>query len=787
MYTTSTTISRSQTASVYLIFTASGAAALVYQMIWARWLSLVFGNTTTSVSIVLGSFMLGLALGSYLIGKRLPKIANPMLIYAYLELGIGLFALSFPWLSALVEDLFTTIVTVNTSLPFSLLIRAILAFSLLVIPTTLMGATLPLLTDFFRRHPSLTRSWKVGVLYAANTFGAALGTLFASFVLIELLGVRSTTLLAAALNLVIAYLGLHLSKISSLRPFNHTTETLPQRATDTVKTVALGVLVASGAIALASEVLWTRALEIIIGNSTYAFATIVVIYLLGIAVGSGLTALVVNRLQALSLWLVGVQLAMGFWMLVAIWLFTLVGEELVKHGLKSLPMLTFLWSYVQAASILFPLAFLSGATFTIATKLIDPDSQEAQGVLIARAYAWNTIGAVVGALVAGFIIAVLLDYFQAIYLLAVGYGLTATVALLFLTPNLLTGWATTRDYPYQMPSGKLRYATVLVGILSLSLVGVSLFYTKADSRFVNRINQPESIWKVLYHQPGLQGITTVLSSRDHSLGDLLLVNGKGMTVKVTDTKMMAHLPLLVHPNPRHSLVICFGMGTTYRSAISYGGQVTVVELVKEVFDAFDYFYADAKVVRAYPKGHMMVNDGRNFLKLTKERFDVITVDPPPPIDAAGVTHLYAKEFLELARDHLAEGGIIAHWIPYPRGGGGVDDWQTFEMLLATFAEVYPYRLQLPGWHQIGLHVLGSMQPFQEFKGYFQQRLATVPITVTNDLNEWDEVPLSYFNQLKPLKSKSQMLLITDDHPYLEFNLLRMLQTGTPKFYPLVFW
>jgi spermidine synthase len=144
MNATSTTLSYRHSATVYLIFTASGAAALVYQMIWARWLSLVFGNTTTSVSIVLGSFMLGLALGSYLIGKRLPKIANPMLIYAYLELGIGMFAISFPCLSAMVEEIFTTIVNANTSLPFSLLIRAMLAFTLFGNPYDFNGGDLSL-------------------------------------------------------------------------------------------------------------------------------------------------------------------------------------------------------------------------------------------------------------------------------------------------------------------------------------------------------------------------------------------------------------------------------------------------------------------------------------------------------------------------------------------------------------------------------------------------------------------------------------------------------------------
>ncbi len=128
---------------------------------------------------------------------------------------------------------------------------------------------------------------------------------------------------------------------------------------------------------------------------------------------------------------------------------------------------------------------------------------------------------------------------------------------------------------------------------------------------------------------------------------------------------MAHLPMLVHPNPEDTLVICFGMGTSYRSAITHGGRVTTVELVDEVFAAFDHFFDDADEVRVYPDGRMITNDGRNFLKLTRDRYDVITIDPPPPIDGAGVGHLYSYDFLELARARLKPDGIMAHWIPAP--------------------------------------------------------------------------------------------------------------------------
>jgi spermidine synthase len=765
----------SHTTIVYTIFAASGAVALVYQMIWARWLGLIFGNTATSVSIVLGSFMLGLALGSHLVGRRLSKIANPIYLYAILEIGIGIFAICFPLITMMIEKLYTAMVSVETSFSITLVIRVCLAFALLAIPTTLMGATLPLLTDFFRRHPVFTHSWKVGVLYAMNTLGAALGTFTASFIMIEVLGVRSTMLVAAALNLLIGYLGLKLAKGTTLLPHDQRDESSTNPLINKTKALALGVLTASGAIALASEVLWTRTLEILIGNSTYAFAIIVVIYLVGIAIGSWLISLFVNRLKPLSMWLIGTQLAMGVWFLFSIWYFNVIGEELTGvNKLDFLPISVFLIIYLKASSILFPLAFLSGATFPLATKILDPHSQEAHGSLIALAYAWNTIGAVFGSLIAGFIIAVHFDFFQALYLLSFSYGLVALIALFYLTPLL---------------SAQTVYTRLTSGILGLSTIGLiafSLSYVNEDSRFVRRINNNNSQWYVAYHQPGLQGITTVLTSRQNANSHLLLINGIGMTVKVTDTKMMAHLPMLSHPNPQNTLVICFGMGTTYRSAISYGNKVTVVELVKEVLNAFDYFFDDAPAVRNYPKGRMVINDGRNFLKLSKEKYDVITIDPPPPVDAAGVTNLYSREFLELARDHLTKGGIMAHWIPVPRSGGGVNDWETFSMLLATFAEIYPHRMLVHGWNKIGMHVLGSMEPFQGGGEYFKQRLASAPPAVLKDLNEWDQVPLEYFQPLV-LEYNEHLRLNTDDRPFLEFNLLRMLRYGTMKDAQVIYW
>jgi spermidine synthase len=247
---------------IYALFTASGAAALTYQVLWARWLGLVFGNTATSISTVLAAFMLGLGLGSWVAGRLLPRTRDPMRVYAILELLIGLFALAFPLITAGVDAIFTAIISAESAPATRLAVRASLAFSVLVIPTTLMGATLPLLTEFFRRDPRASSTWKVGMLYATNTLGAALGTIATGFLLIELIGIRSTTLVAAGLNFLVAIIGYRYSRATVLQ--DPTPRGVARGQQSALAGLTLLVLACSGGVALASEVLWTRLLELLI-------------------------------------------------------------------------------------------------------------------------------------------------------------------------------------------------------------------------------------------------------------------------------------------------------------------------------------------------------------------------------------------------------------------------------------------------------------------------------------------------------------------------------------------
>jgi spermidine synthase len=693
-----------------------------------------------------------------------------MRFYAIMELGIGIFALCFPLLTQLTDFIFVSIVNTESPMEFSLSVRAVLAFVLLLAPTSFMGATLPLLTDFFRRSPRHSFSWKVGVLYATNTLGAALGTIAVSFLLIESLGVLMTTQLAAFLNLTVALLGYWISRSTKLIPLY--VEPVEKRRLVGMGKVAVGVLAVSGAAALASEVLWTRTLETLVGNSTYAFAMILFLYLLGIAAGSWIMSFAVKRLTALPLWLAGLQMLMGAWTLTAILLFDVIIDVFAQYGDVIVPLSTIFNHYIKAMSVLIPLAVLSGACFPVATRILDPRSEDAKGTLIAKAYAWNTIGALVGSLAAGFVIAPFFDYFQSLYVLAAVYGLTAVVTFAIIG---LSEYQVTIKRP----------AAVSLGVLYILLLVYSTSQINGESRFVKRINNFYNYFNLLYHKPGLQGVTSVLQSRVDPLFMNLLVNGRGMTSKTPATKMMAHLPMLYHPKPEDTLVICFGMGTTYRSAITYGGNVTVVELVKEVLDAFDHFFDDAPRVRAYPNGRIVVNDGRNFLKLTNEKYDVITIDPPPPIDGAGVNNLYSKDLIKLARSRLKKNGIMAHWIPYPGTRAGVDDDKIFQMLVNSFATVFPYSYLFESFEGFGVHIIGSMEPINLSFDRLYERWSTK--TVLQDIEEWGAIPFDYLQGIRTLKPIANIPVVTDDRPLLEFYLLRTLQHGGKKPHARTFW
>jgi hypothetical protein len=263
----------------------------------------------------------------------------------------------------------------------------------------------------------------------------------------------------------------------------------------------------------------------------------------------------------------------------------------------------------------------------------------------------------------------------------------------------------------------------------------------------------------------------------------LLVNGVGMTVLSHDTKFMVHLPMALHQGrPESALIICFGMGTSYRSALSWGVQTTAVELVPSVVEAFSFYHADAASVLDNPNGRIVIDDGRRFLKRTRENYDVIVVDPPPPPEAAGSSLLYSREFYELAKEHLKPNGILQIWLP---GATKI----TLQAVVRSLAEAFPYVRGFGGINGWGAHFLGSMQPIVPPSAI---RLADrLPPKARQDLMEWMNKSIfptlaDYFQPVLTNEAPIPLVLnpdmkiqITDDQPFNEYYLLREWRLYAP--------
>jgi spermidine synthase len=753
--------------AILLLFTLSGGAGLVYQVIWARQLGLVFGNTTTSISIVLGAFMAGLGLGAAVAGRVVARLRDPMRWYALFEGGIGAYALAFAPLVRGAESLYPAFFSETTGIATLTAVRVAAAFALLLVPTTLMGATLPLVTEYLHRLAIARSDWNAGRLYGANTFGAALGSFAAGFVLIEWIGIAATTRIAAGLNFAVMAIALWLAaRAGAHARAARSAAAGPAPRAGRAGLAILAVFAGSGALALAGEVVWTRALTLLLGSSTYAFSAILIVYLVGIALGSWALSGRVRALADPAGLLPVLVLGIAIWHVAAVgvvpWLYRLHDLLFAESLLRALGALLAIGSFGAAVlTLILPPALLSGALFPLITRLVGGVEGD-RGEPVARAYLWNTLGSIGGSLLAGFVLAPLWLHFHAIQVLALfaaGLALGALGAV---------GW---RERPAR---------AALVGGLALATGAASALGLSRPDLFVALVAERRPEFRVLHHESGLQGITSVLVNPElPNRSASLLVDGTGMTAKLFATKAMAHLPLIAHGDAEQTLVVCLGMGTTFRSALAHGGHVEVVELVPGVMDAMRFFYADADAVAANDRGRVIVNDGRNHLLLTRRRYDVITVDPPPPIERAGVNHLYSSEFLALVREHLAEGGVAAHWVPrsVPRGGVREDD--TLRMLIATFLDAFPHVRLLRSADGIGVHMLGSEQPITLDAGRVAAALGDE--AVARDLREfpWAQPsPADLVAEIPVLRADYEGApRLSDDRPLLEFHLLRDLAAG----------
>ncbi len=760
---------RTVDAWVTAIFVASGAAGLIYQVVWSRELVLVFGNTTQAISTIVTAFMLGLGAGGYVGGRLAMRSRNPLRLYGAIELLVALFAILLPFAFDGFGEVYRAAYGAmdSTALGF---VRAGLALVAVTPATFLMGMTLPILTRFMVR--TLDRAGnQLAALYAANTLGAVLGTLVSGFVLIEVLGLVGTSHVAVFLNVVAGSSAIFLSTRALA-----TSETEgPARAepepdvrhyasTQRRRIVFLATFV-SGLVSLALEVLWTRMLAEGSGSRIYVFVVILAIYLAGITIGSALYTRLGNprrdTLGTVGLCLGGIGLSAG--------LTVVVGSGVLFPPPGQL-------AYLMLA----PATLLMGYAFPLCGRLAMRNANEAAGT-VGLLYTWNTAGSIIGSFAAAFILAGTIGTNGSILLLA-AVNLTLGAWLVAIDSGKRTedGLATAVSTEHQVPSTRYHIpqpwrVALAAGMVLLAVTGVVAVVANLPLASTITENGLRAAGYPYVHME--DELATVDSQGGPPAQKKLLVSGTGMTALTVDTKLMAYLPKALRPNAKDFLVICFGMGTTYRSSLILGMHTDAVELSPSVPKMMPMFYDDAAKYLNNPNGRIIVADGRNYVRLSSNKYDLIAVDPAPPIQSAGTVVLYTREFLEQGKQRLNPGGVFMLWIPY------TEPLPDFKDHLRTFRSAFEHVRVLFGPVGYGLYMLGSSDELN-FDDATVQRIFGSPQAQADLAGAPDFKPLDgkgWVDTVKQIEwlQDSQVdafagpgPLITDDRPRTEYYLLR---------------
>jgi predicted membrane-bound spermidine synthase len=631
-------------AALCLVFLVSGAAALVFETLWFRQAGLALGNTVWASALVTASFMAGLAIGNAAVARWGRRSPRPLAAYAALELVVAVTGVGLVFLFPLVGQALAPLMGSLGGTALNAL-RVVVAFALLLVPSTAMGATLPLLAGALSaRDPNFGRV--LGRLYGWNTLGAFLGTLLGDLVLIGAVGIRGTAFAAAGLNLVAA------AGAMALAPrFAGDASVEPVGTPARIGPAAWRLLAAaflSGGILLALEVVWFRFLLSFTPSSSWVFAVMLAVVLLGIAAGGLVAGSLLGRRADAHRWAAPVALLAGLGVSASYASFLSVvpptGADVV---------ITVAGYFRLAVPLMFPVSLLSGVLFTLLGRALHGElgeSTRSAGLLTLA----NTVGAATGALAGGFLVLPALGVERALFVLACLY---VVVGLLALAPGL---------------APRERVTVGVAGALLALAVALFPFGLMAN-QYIPRIvaRYANESYRVVAYEEAL-GETVMIARRD-SFGQpdtyRLITNGMAMSgTTYVGRRFMAlyvWLPVATHPGPRRALQISYGLGTTSRALVETR-ELERIDIV-DTSAATLRLSALAQESPAQnpltdPRVHVHVEDGRFFLLTTPLRYDIITADPPPP-KAAGISSLYSREYFGLVRSRLAEGGMATYWLP----------------------------------------------------------------------------------------------------------------------------
>jgi len=683
----------------------SGAAGLIYQIVWIRMFSLVFGATVFAVSMVVAAFLAGLALGSHFLGKWADRLEKPVTAYIGLEVAIAVSALAVSGSINIFDNLVTGMMTVESiGSPGWQSLRFILLFAILLAPTFLMGGTLPVMSKFYIKNFEGI-GLGIGSLYAANTYGAMAGCFTAGYLLISQLGVWGALMTAFWLNMAVAALvwAVPVEVIKEEKKTKKSKGKKKKRSTqadsgpDESPFIAkipleLSLVLAglAGFTALAFEILWTRAFIVSFKSTIYLFSNLLTVYLLGLALGSHFFS---KRLDSLKdpIKLFGfAQIMIGVWGFLSVLLFykfpgLAVGLGAALDGM-SLGKDVFITLGLMALGFLFP-TFLFGMSYPLICR-VTTDSIGSLGRYAGMVYAVGTVGGIAGSLSAGFLFLPLLGLQKSIFLvsaigMAIGY-----VSLLSADSRRGAGWV--------FPVSAVTALLVVVGIL-ISGVDIGLGAGSRD--------------KILFSKEDVMG--TVKVTQKQEKGPLtLMVNNYQLATSDDVAVRFGHIPLLLKPEARDVLLISLGSGITAGSVGRHPvKRIECVEIVPSLIDAQPLFAKNNHNIIADKRFHLTFWDGRHYVKVTKRKYDLVISDLFQP-DSAGVGSLYTLEHFLNVKSKLKKGGAMAQWLPLYQLSP-----DNLKVIMRTFAYAFEHVLVWSGDINAQLPTLllmGSAEPI-EFK------------------------------------------------------------------------
>lgn len=761
--------------AVLLLFLVSGAAGLVYEVTWTRAFGVVFGNTVFAVSTVLTAFMLGLACGSWLFGRIADRSSRPLKLFALLEVGIGVYAFAFPTILA-TTDLFYRwfFQSFHPSFYPLTFVRFAMSVVMLLIPTALMGGTLPVLSKLWANSPDKKEASEAGIgksaglLYSVNTFGAVAGSFLSGYLLIRILGVSNTVYLAASANILVGALSFILSLFTDKpieKKHKHSVrKPKPAKRSSTEseviieqagrkRTIVLAAVSVAGFCALALEVLWTRVLLFVLGTSVYAFACMLTCFILGIALGSYLCsrvflARIKNCMFALGVveFLVGLSVLGSVPLLGMLWY--------IDHILTQKVLAGPFWKevaahFIDASVVLLVPTVLMGMVFPIAVKIC-ATSWKAAGKRIGEVYACNTMGCVIGSFAAGFVMVPLLGLRDS-FLVVIAVQLSLAVVVIFF-------------------SEKHR---VVLGV-SAAVVSVVAIVISAQSIprdvFLKTMNTYHYPSEVIYIKDDATGTVTV-----HDLPDgdrLIAVDGvdvAGMDLMLRTTqKLQGYVPLLMHNDPQKVLQIGFGSGETSGVGLAFGVEdYRIVDICPGVFEAGKFFEEINRGSYKDPRLRKIIMDGKNYVKLTDEKFDIIMNDSTYP-GTTGSSALYTYDHFMQCREQLRDGGILSCWIPLDLRG------EDLQLIFRTFQEVMPHCCLWMANNCLNKHAVlvgsasGLQIDFQRARKLVEQPDISSDLAIINIHSVYDFLDCFIVDEGGLRRIGGTGPLNTDDRPRLEF-------------------